>query len=115
RTAGSLVKSLVDQRVGATIVIPPFGDPPRDVPQAEQLRQKLREHAAAVREVRPAISAARAAVLTVSEALDRSEEADRDCRIAEERVADAEHVLEESTQRLRDAERQAQAAEAAFT
>lgn len=115
RHAETLGKGLVDQRVGATVVTPPLGAPPRDVTDAKRIQAQLREHAATVSDIRPAISAARVAVQTVEKALTRSEQAEREREAADERVADAERALEVSADRLRHAEQQAQAAEAAFT
>lgn len=114
RHAEHLASGLVDQRVGATVAVPPVGDPPREVADAQRLRAALNEHAVRVAACRPAIGTARAAVQAVGEALTASEQADQERATADERVAAAEQAVAESTGRLRAAEERAEAAESAF-
>ncbi|MGW5364484.1 TIGR02680 family protein [Actinopolymorpha pittospori] len=113
--AERLVRGLVDQRVGATFVVPKLGDPPREVGDAWDLQAVLEEHTSRVTECRPAIGTARTAVQAVGDALEVSVQADRERATAEERVAEAEQSVAESAGRLNTAEERAGAVESAFT
>lgn len=113
--AEGLAIELVDQRVGATLAVPPLGDPPREVRDVSRSRAALDEHVSRATTCRPAIGTARAAVKAVGEAMTTSERAEQEQATAEDRVSEAEEAVADSAERLRAAEERAVAAESAFT